>query len=164
MGLTRSLLRTAKKHKKSRRLGKPEVMAREEYGELEVDVKIEMIRSLIPLGLMHVHELLDDEVKELAGERYARKDELERGRRHGTNPGTVGLAGQRVPIRVPRVRSQEGVEIPLRSYEALNDGGEVNDLLLKRVEALVEPPIMPRGRGQDLTICTSFGKRSMSKF
>ena len=85
-----SLLRTAKKHKKSRRLGKPEVMAREEYGELEVDVKIEMIRSLIPLGLMHVHELLDDEVKELAGERYARKDELERGRRHGTNPGTVG--------------------------------------------------------------------------
>ena len=114
-------------------MGKPEVMAREEYGELEVDVKIEMIRSLIPLGLMHVHELLDDEVKELAGERYARKDELERGRRHGTNPGTVGLAGQRVPIRVPRVRSQEGVEIPLRSYEALNDGGEVNDLLLKRV-------------------------------
>ena len=78
-------------------------------------------------------ELLDDEVKELAGERYARKDELERGRRHGTNPGTVGLAGQRVPIRVPRVRSQERVEIPLRSYEALNDGGEVNDLLLKRV-------------------------------
>ena len=72
-----SLLRTAKKHKKSRRLGKPEVMAREEYGELEVDVKIEMIRSLISLGLMHVHELLDDEVKELAGERYARKDELE---------------------------------------------------------------------------------------
>ena len=128
-----SLLRTTKKHKKSRRLGEPEVMAREEYGELEVDVKIEMIRSLIPLGLMHVHELLDDEVKELAGERYARKDELERGRRHGTNPGTVGLAGQRVPIRVPRVRSQEGVEIPLRSYEALNDGGEVNDLLLKRV-------------------------------
>ena len=80
------LLRTAKKHKKSRRLGKPEVMAREEYGELEVDVKIEMIRSLIPLGLMHVHELLDDEVKELAGERYARKDELECGSRHGTNP------------------------------------------------------------------------------
>ena len=36
---------------------------------------------------MHVHALLDDEVKVLAGERYARKDELERGRSsHGTNP------------------------------------------------------------------------------
>ena len=102
-----SLLRTAKKHKKSRRLGKPEVMAREEYGELEVDVKIEMIRSLIPLGLMHVHELLDDEVKELAGERYARKDELERGRRHGTNPGTVGLAGQRVVPSILFIRGHQ---------------------------------------------------------
>ena len=79
-----SLLRTAKKHKKSRRLGKPEVMAREEYGELEVDVKIEMIRSLIPLGLMHVHELLDDEVKELAGERYARKNSSQRQRWRAT--------------------------------------------------------------------------------
>ena len=62
-----SLLRTAKKHKKSRRLGEPEVMAREEYGELEVDVKIEMIRSLIPLGLMHVHELLDGRSEGVGG-------------------------------------------------------------------------------------------------
>ena len=62
-----SVLRTVRKRKKSRRLGKPEVMAQEKYGELEMDVKVEMIRSLIPLGLMHVHELLDDEVKALAG-------------------------------------------------------------------------------------------------
>ncbi|MGH9463529.1 MAG: IS256 family transposase [Vicinamibacteria bacterium] len=128
-----SLLRTVKKCKKSRRLGEVEVVKREEYGGLEVDAKVEMIRALVPLGLMHVHEVLDDEVKALAGERYARKDDLERGRRHGTNPGTVGLAGQRVPIRVPRVRSLGGGEIPLRSYEALSHGGETNDLLLRRV-------------------------------
>ena len=128
-----SLLRSVKKRKKSRRLGEVEIVRREEYGELEVDSKVEMIRALVPLGLMHVHELLDEEVRALAGERYARKDEPERGRRHGTNPGTVGLAGQRVPIRVPRVRSIGGGEIPLRSYEDLSHGGEVNDLLLKRV-------------------------------
>jgi putative transposase len=129
----RSLLRSVKKRKKSRRLGKVEVVRREEYAELKLDTKVEMIRSLVPLGLMHIHELLDDEVTALAGERYARKDELDRGRRHGSNPGTVGLAGQRVPIRVPRVRSIRGGEIPLRSYEALSHDGEVNDLLLKRV-------------------------------
>ena len=128
-----SLLRSAKKRKKVRRLGEVEIVRREEYAELELDAKVEMIRSLVPLGLMHIHELLDDEVKALAGERYARKDELERGRRHGSNPGTVGLAGQRVPIRVPRVRSIGRGEIPLRSYEALSQDGEVNDLLLKRV-------------------------------
>ena len=94
---------------------------------------MELIRSLIPLGLMHVQEVLDQEVTALAGERYARKDASVGGRRHGTNPGTVGLAGQRVPIRVPRMRSVAGSEIPLRSYEALRGDGEVNDLLLTRV-------------------------------
>ena len=127
-----SLLRSVKERKKSRRLGEVEVMEREEYGELEVDSKVEMIRALVPLGLMHVQELLDDEVRALAGERYARKAETVKGSRHGTNPGTVKLAGQRVPIRVPRVRGTTG-EIPLRSYEALSDGGDVDELLLRRV-------------------------------
>ena len=56
-----------------------------------------------------------------------------RGRRHGSNPGTVGLGGQRVPVRVPRVRSVAGGEIPLRTYDELSPGGAVNELLLRRV-------------------------------
>ena len=94
---------------------------------------MELIRSLVPLGLMHVEELLDEEVTALAGERYARKDAATGGRRHGSNPGTVGLAGQHVPIRVPRLRRAAGGEIPLRSYAALHGDRAVNDLLLKRV-------------------------------
>ncbi len=82
---------------------------------------------------MHEQETLEEEVTALSGERYVRKEASMRGRRHGSNPGTVGLAGQRVPIRVPRVRSVAGSEIPLRSYDALSGEGEVNDLLLKRV-------------------------------
>jgi putative transposase len=128
-----SLLRRVEKRKKSRRLGDVMVVEHDEYREFEIDAKVEMIRALVPLGLMHVHELLDEEVKTLAGERYARKGEWERGSRHGSNPGTVRLAGQRVPIRVPRVRGTEGGEIPLRSYEALRDGGEPDELLLRRV-------------------------------
>ena len=69
----------------------------------------------------------------LAGERYARKAPSVGGRRHGSNPGTVGLAGQRVPIRVPRIRHVTESEIPLRSYEALHGDRAVNDLLLRRV-------------------------------
>ena len=129
----RSLLRSVKKSKKRRVLGEVKVVSREEYTGLDVDSKVEMIRALIPLGLIHVQELLDEEVKALAGERYVRKEESLRGRRHGSNPGTVGLAGQRVPIRVPRVRSTRGGEIPLRSYGELSPDGEVNELLLRRV-------------------------------
>jgi putative transposase len=128
-----SVLRSVQKRKKSRRLGEVEIIRREEYDELDLDSKVESIRALVPLGLMHVAELLDDEVLELAGEHYARKTTSTRGRRHGSNPGTVGLAGQRVPIRVPRVRNVTGGEIPLRSYEALHGDREVNDMLLKRV-------------------------------
>ena len=94
---------------------------------------MELIRSLVPLGLIHVVELLDEEVTALAGERYARKDVSIGGRRHGSNPGTVGLAGQRVAIRVPRIRHVAGSELPLRSYEALHGDRAVNDVLLKRV-------------------------------
>ena len=128
-----SVLRPVRKRKKGRTLGPVDIIRREDYADLEVDAKVELIRSLVPLGLMHVEELLDAEVTALAGERYARKDASVGGRRHGSNPGTVGLAGQRVPIRVPRLRHVAGSEIPLRSYEALQGERAVNDLLLKRV-------------------------------
>jgi putative transposase len=128
-----SVLRSIKKRKKSRRLGEVEIISREDYAEFDLDARVEAIRALVPLGLMHVKETLDQEVTALAGERYARKEAATRGRRHGSNPGTVGLAGQRVAIRVPRVRSVTESEIPLRSYDALSRDHEANDLLLKRV-------------------------------
>ncbi|MDX1440427.1 MAG: IS256 family transposase [Rubricoccaceae bacterium] len=128
-----SVVRTVGKRKKSRVLRETEIVSRDAYRELELDSKVEMIRALVPLGLMHVEEVLDEEVRALAGERYERKGEEVRGRRHGTNPGTVRLAGQRVRMRIPRVRGRAGAEIPLRSYELLSGDGEVDDLLLRRV-------------------------------
>ena len=127
------VLRSVRKRKKGHTLGAVDVIDREEYAELEVDAKVELIRSLVPLGLRHIEELLDEEVTALAGERYARKAPSVGGRRHGSNPGTVGLAGQRVPIRVPRIRHVTEREIPRRSYEALHGDRAVNDLLLRRV-------------------------------
>ena len=128
-----SVLRAVRKRKKVRTLGPVDVIRREDYAELELDTKVALIRSLVPLGLMHVQELLDEEVTALAGARYARKPASVGGCRHGSSPGTVGLAGQRVPIRVPRVRRVAGSEIPLRSYEAMRGDRDVDDLLLRRV-------------------------------
>jgi len=119
------------RNRKSRRLGEPEVVSREQVPDMDLDVRVEMIRSLVPLGLMHVRELLDEEVNALAGERYARKVASEV-HRYGKNRGSVRLAGQRVPMDVPRVRGARG-EVPLRSYQLLQARGDVDEGLLKRV-------------------------------
>ena len=146
------VLRTVRKRKKVRKLGSVTIIRREAYADLELDAKVELIRSLIPLGLMHVQELLDQEVTALASERYARKDASVSGRRHGSNPGTVGLAGQRVPIRVPRIRRVVGrgarsrcgpmrpclcrrppTQAPLWLGGLIVPKVDVDDLLLRRV-------------------------------
>ena len=57
----------------SSKLGSVNIIHREAYADLELDAKVELIRSLVPLGLMHVQELLDQEVTALASERYVRK-------------------------------------------------------------------------------------------
>ncbi len=127
-----SIPRVAKRRKKNRRKGKVDVMSRERYGEFELDSKVELIRSLVPLGLLYAQELLEEEVRAWTGARYSRKNEATPGRRHGSNPGSVRLAGQRVPVQVPRVRGTRS-EVPLRSYGLLHEGGELDELLLKRV-------------------------------
>ena len=127
------VLRSVRKRKQGRTLGAVDVIDREGYAELEVEAKVALIRSLIPLGLLHIEEVLDEEVTALAGERDARKDPSVGGRRHGSHPGTVGLAGQRVPIRVPRIRHVTEREIPRRSYDALHGDRAVHDLVLRRV-------------------------------
>ena len=144
-----SVLRPVRKRKKGRTLGPVDIIRREDDADLEVDAKVELIRSWVPLGLMHVEEWLDAEVTALAGERYARQDASVGGRRHGSNPGTVGLAGQRVPLRVPRLRHVAGSEMPLRSYEALQGERAVNDLLLQRVAVRDLVPQLRRGRRGD---------------
>jgi transposase-like protein len=121
------------RRKKSRRLGPVEVVGRSAYAAAGLDTQVELIQELIPLGLMHVQETLAAEVEALAGVRHARKSDAEAGVRHGTNPGSIRLGGQRLGIRVPRVRGDEG-EIRLRSYQQLHTGGgAVDDGLLRRV-------------------------------
>jgi len=118
--------------KKSKRLERVEKMSREEFEIMALDSRVELIRNLIPIGLMHIFEELDKEVTALCGERYERKNEEVVGRRHGSNPGSVRLGGQKIGIQVPRVRGERS-EIPLRSYGKLQEEKAANSLLLQRV-------------------------------
>lgn len=132
MSRMRRLAARGKRSRKSKRLGEPEVVSREEYAGMELDSRLELIRSLVPVGLMAVYQELDREVVSLAGVRHSRKSEGPKHYRHGTNPGTVRFLGQRVPIEVPRVRGPEG-EVRLESYDNLHRGGGLDELLFRRV-------------------------------
>ena len=89
--------RLVERGKQDRRLGEPREVSWEEIEALELDPRVELIRQLIPLGLAEVGRMLEEEVEQLAGQRHARKTEDDRHYRHGHNPGSVRLGGQRHP-------------------------------------------------------------------
>lgn len=100
----------------------------------DLDARIEMIQALIPLGLEAVHETLQRAVIELAGPRYQRGPADRRYYRWGSEQGSVYLADQKLPVRVPRVRDRHADrEVRLAAYEQLQEprGGDAH--LLGRV-------------------------------
>jgi len=106
------------------------IMSKEDYSAIDVDSRMELIQALIPLGLMKVQEELEAEVRSLAGERYARGPMA----RHGRNPGSVVLGGQRIGIEVPRVRDRSrGTEVSLERYRQLHRGTGMDEAALVRV-------------------------------
>ncbi len=121
-----------RERKKSKKLGQPKVIKREEYQEQDINTRLELIRALIPIGLCAVYEELDREVRELAGQSYKRKGNSQKNYRYGSNPGSIKLAGQRVPVKVPRIRGPEG-EVRLQSYDNLHHGEELNEMMFRQV-------------------------------
>jgi len=100
---------------------------------MDVDVKTELIQALIPLGLWHLKEVLEQEVTTLAGERYKRQG-MAGCDRWGKQWGSVYLRDQKVPMLVPRVRDRQGdKEIRLRSYERLQEPRNGDEGVLKRI-------------------------------
>lgn len=106
----------------------------EEYGAMEMDSKVALINELIPIGLMHVKAVLQDEVTALAGEKYKRNG-LHGHDRWGKQQGSIYIQEQRIPIMVPRVRNSiRDREVKLRAYEQMQEpGAAANDRLLRKV-------------------------------
>lgn len=104
------------KRGKSKRLGEPELRGLPSFLSEDIDTKVFLIQSLVPLGLMAVNDMLQREVDELAGDWYQRGGAYVR---HGSNPGSVRLHGQRHALKVPRVRTRAGEEVTLRGWTGL---------------------------------------------
>jgi putative transposase len=100
---------------------------------MDVSMKVELIQALIPIGLWHVKEVLEEEVRSLAGERYKRQG-IAGYDRWGSQWGSVYLSDQKLPIWVPRVRDRrEEREVRLKSYERLQEPRGADEGVLRRI-------------------------------
>ena len=95
-----------------------------------VKVKLQLLQHYAEMARLLATEIMDEEVEALTGTRYSRKEPDQRHRRWGTNPGSIRIDGERVPVDVPRVRDVEaGKERPLQSYQAMKQGNGKDELV-----------------------------------
>lgn len=96
-----------------------------------LDMKLHMVRHHAQMAYLLAGEIMNEELVYLTGERHARDKPL--GglyRRWGSNPGSIRIDGERIPIRVPRVRDVEASkERTLESYQHLKAGIDIDEQL-----------------------------------
>ena len=80
-------------------------------------VREALLDTVVVSGLEYVGEVLEEERTELCGLRY-RHDAERRASRAGWMPSSLTLGGRRVQVERPRVRSREGHELSLPSWQA----------------------------------------------
>jgi putative transposase len=89
----------------------------------------ELIRQA---GLQLMDLLMQEEVRELAGERSQRQPERT-ANRWGSERGYAVVMGQKVPIQRPRVRSTDDQEVPLGSYEMFHRGEPLTETVWEKL-------------------------------
>ncbi len=99
-----------------------------------LDTKVALIQALIPIGLQAVQDLLETEVRELAGARHQRTGRQPGCVRWGRQRGSIYLADQKLPLRHTRVRDrQRNQEVRLRSYHTLQTPRQADAGLFRKV-------------------------------
>ena len=93
-----------------------------------------MIQALIPLGLKAVEQALLQDITTLAGPPYGHGDAHPKRVRWGAQAGSTFLAGQKLPISVPRVRDRAaGHDLPLTTYQHFQTPRAQNAGLFRKV-------------------------------
>jgi len=130
-------------------------------GDLMLDVAAAIEQTASQAGIMMMKSLIDDEVEQLVGQRYAHQADRS-GYRWGKEDGHVIFAGRKVGIEKPRLRSRDGQELSLSRYQAFSNP--------RRLEQSVSQKILRRVSSRDYAgaldnLCEGYGiqKSSVSR-
>jgi putative transposase len=94
--------------------------------------KADLFQNIAAVALKAVLDLLAEEVENKAGMRYSHS--TEEYDRYGSNPGSIQLGEEKVPIRVPRLlnKLENKTESP-EVYKELRDLPAPDELVLKKI-------------------------------
>lgn len=101
--------------------------------EVERLVWQELHRSALGVGALVISELLEQEVEQLCGSRR-RRSEQRRAHRYGSQGGYVVIAGQKIRLERPRLRSTDGKrEVELTIYRRLQQLDVIDATVMGRL-------------------------------
>jgi hypothetical protein len=81
------------------------------------DVGASFERFCLTAGIATLSHMMTEDAERLCGPRHGRSG-MRTGHRWGRTKGKIGFHGGTVPVERPRVRSRDGAELPLPSWEA----------------------------------------------
>ena len=133
-----------KKHyqiNKQRALRQFRSVASQSEDAIQLALPVKEAAALVQQGLMHLalatfrqvaEQMMRWEVDQLAGPRK-QTNALRDVMRWGSQKGFCVVAGQKVPLERPRVRNVRQREVPLGSYEALQQGSLLEDAVWNKI-------------------------------
>jgi putative transposase len=103
-------------------------------GELVGAAREGLLALSVGVGLAVVHELMEAEVTEVVGPKGAWNAERT-ANCHGHEAGSMTLGGRTVPVSRPRVRSVDGSELPVMTYQYFADRDPLQRAVMDRMLA-----------------------------
>ncbi len=110
------------------------------YLEQTEEIQISLFEHYVEMMKIIAEQLMEDGVKKKTGERYEReKPEAGRYSRWGSNPGSIRIGEEKVPIRVPRIYDKQDnkTESP-ESYQKLKAELPTEEVMKKVIRGISE--------------------------
>lgn len=102
--------------------------------EQPFDVRLSLIQNYLELVRISTNELFEDIVRRYTGPRYEHEPGGKAYYRHGSNPGSIRLKDQKLPIQIPRIRdAQSGECVSVPEFSRARKLEEPSDALMNRL-------------------------------
>ena len=102
--------------------------------EQPFDIRLSLIQNYFELARIMTNELFEDIVRTYTGDRYFHDPNGKKYYRHGSNPGSIRLNDQKLPVSVPRIReASSGKCVSVPEFSRSRQLEEPSDKVLQTV-------------------------------